>query len=356
MTVDLFTPARLGGLTLQNRIVMAPMTRSRAIGNVPNALMATYYGQRAEAGLIITEGVSPAPEGLGYARIPGIFTDAQMEGWRDVTRAVKARGGHIFMQLLHTGRVGHAANLPPGARILAPSAVAAAGEMWTDQQGMQPMPVPEEMGPAEIEAAREAFARGARNAVAAGFDGIELHAANGYLLEQFLRPCSNRRTDGYGTDRNRFVLEVAEATAKAIGAERVGIRLSPHGVFNDIQPFEGMVEAYVRLAEDLGRLGLVYLHMVDHSAMGAPAVPDSTKDAMRKAFSGTFILSGGYDRTRAEADLSAGRGDLVAFGRPFLSNPDLVRRLRTGAALATPDPATFYTPGEAGYTDYPALA
>lgn len=357
MSPDLFAPVPLGPMTLRNRLVMAPMTRARAVGNVPNALMATYYGQRAGAGLIITEGTSPSPNGLGYLNIPGLFSEAQVAGWRPVTEAVHRQGGAIFVQLMHTGRIGHPANLPPGAEVLAPSAVAAAGQMFT-LAGPAAHPVPRAMTEADIAHAIQEFADAARNARAAGFDGVELHAANGYLLDQFLNPRSNQRQDAWGGDsarRGRFVLEVAQAVAGAIGADRVGIRLSPYGVFNDLGPFEGLDEAYVELTRQLGALGLAYLHVVDHSAMGAPPVPAAVKEALRKAFPGTFILSGGYDRDRAEADLAAGKGDLVAFGRPFLANPDLPERLRQRAPLNTPDPDTFYTPGEKGYTDYPRL-
>ena len=358
MTLDLFSPAQLGSLTLASRIVMAPMTRNRSLGNTPGPLVAEYYGQRAGAGLIITEGTSPSPNGLGYPRIPGIFSAEQIEGWKAVTEAVHSRGGKLFMQLMHTGRIGHPANLPAGAELLAPSAVAAAGEIWTDAQGMQAHPVPREMTTADLQAAVLEFAQGARNAVAAGFDGIELHAANGYLLEQFLNPGSNRRTDGYGgssENRSRFVLEVVDAVIAAIGKERVGIRLSPHGVFNDIAPFPETEDVYAALAARLDARGLAYLHLVDHSAMGAPPVAAATLARIRAAFRGILILSGGYDRARAEADLASGQADLIAFGRPFIANPDLPARLQAGAALAAPDMASFYTPAEAGYTDYPAL-
>lgn len=358
MSQDLFAPCTLGALELQNRVVMAPMTRCRALGNAPNALMAEHYGQRSSAGLIITEGTTPSPDGLGYARIPGIYSPAQVEGWKLVTAAAHAGGAKIFVQLMHTGRIGHPLNLPAGAELLAPSAVQAAGEMWTDTQGMQPHPTPREMTLEDIAQAKASFVLGARNAVAAGFDGIELHSANGYLLEQFLHPHTNRRTDAYGGSpekRARFVLEVAAACADAIGAGRVGIRLSPHGVFNDLPPVEGVEEAWTALAGELGKLGLAYLHIVDHSPMGAPPVPEATKAGMRKAFGGPVILSGGYDAARAKADLDAGKGELVAFGRPFIANPDLVARLRSGAELAQPDMAAFYTPDAKGYTDYPAL-
>lgn len=357
MSHDLFAPVSLGPVTLRNRLVMAPMTRSRAVGNMPNALMATYYGQRAGAGLIITEGTSPSPNGLGYPNIPGIFSEAQVTGWQLVTEAVHREGGAIFIQLMHTGRIGHPANLPPGAEVLAPSAIAAAGEIVT-KEGLAPHPVPKAMTEADIAHAIQEFADAARNARVAGFDGVELHAANGYLLDQFLNPRSNQREDAWGGDRDRrsrFVLAVARAVAGAIGADRVGIRLSPYGVFNDLGPFEGLDDAYVELSRQLGALGLVYLHVVDHSTMGAPPVSADLKETMRKAFAGTFILSGGYDRDRTEADLAAGKGDLVAFGRPFLANPDLPERLRRRASWNAPDPATFYTPGEKGYTDYPPL-
>ncbi|HEU0219758.1 MAG TPA: alkene reductase [Gallionella sp.] len=354
----LFSKTTLGQLTLQNRLVMSPMTRNRAIGNIPNELMAEYYAQRATAGLIITEGTSPSPNGLGYARIPGIFSAAQVAGWERVTDAVHAQGTKMFMQLMHTGRIGHALNLPAGARVLAPSAVAAAGEMYTDAEGMKPNAMPQEMTGADIKTTIGEFVQAAQNAVAAGCDGVELHSANGYLLEQFIRPNSNRRTDRYGgpiENRARFVLEVAEAVIVAIGKDKVGIRLSPFGVFNDMPLYDAMEADYTWLAHQLDMRGLAYIHLVDHSAMGAPLVPDSMKAAFRSAFKGTLILSGGYDVARAESDLAAGKCDLVAVGRPFLANPDLVARWKTGAALNAPDFNTFYTPGPKGYTDYPAL-
>jgi len=233
----LFSETVLGPLKLQNRLVMCPLTRNRAIDNIPNALMAQYYAQRASVGLIITEGTSPSPNGLGYPRIPGIFSAAQVAGCKPITEAVHAKGAKIFIQFMHCGRIAHVLNLPAGARVLGPSAVAAAGEMYTDAEGMKPHPVPQAMTEADIKTAIEEFSQAAKNAVAAGFDGIELHSANGYLLEQFIRPNSNQRTDRYGgsiENRARFVLEVAEAVIGAIGKDRVGIRLSPFGVFNDM--------------------------------------------------------------------------------------------------------------------------
>jgi N-ethylmaleimide reductase len=354
----LFSKTTLGPLTLQNRLVMSPLTRNRAIGNIPNDMMVQYYTQRASAGLIITEGTSPSPNGLGYPRIPGIFSAAQVAGWKQVTDAVHARGAKMFIQFMHCGRIGHPLNLPAGAKVLGPSAVAAAGEMYTDAEGMKPNATPQAMTDADIKTAIEEFAQAAKNAVAAGFDGVELHGANGYLLEQFIRPTSNQRTDRYGgsiENRARFVLEVADAAIAAIGKDKVGIRLSPFGVFNDMPIYPAMEADYTYLAEKLNAAGLLYVHLVDHSPMGAPPVPDSVKAMFRKVFKRTLILSGGYDAARAESDLAAGKCDLIAVGRPILANPDLVERWKANAAVNAPDMSTFYTPGPKGYTDYPAL-
>ena len=355
----LFESYALAAIPLANRTVMAPMTRSRAVDRgIPNALMAQYYGQRATAGLIITEGVSPSANGLGYARIPGLFNAEQVAGWRLSTDAVHAQGGRIFVQLMHCGRVAHQANLPAGAHVTGPGADVCPGEMWTDASGMQPHTAPAAMSEADIAAAIAEYANASKLAIEAGFDGVELHAANGYLMEQFLNPHVNKRTDGYGGStegRNRFVLETAQACVAAIGGDKVGIRISPYGVFNGTGEFEGVDAQYTALVEKLSALGLVYLHQLDHSAMGAPAVPASSKKQLRAAFKQTYIAAGGFDAASAEAVLAAGDADLVAFGRPFLCNPDLVARLQTNAALNAPDMSTFYTPGEKGYTDYPVL-
>ena len=355
----LFEKTSLGALSLQNHFVMSPLTRCRAIGNVPNELMAQYYAQRAGAGLIISEGTAPSPNGIGYARIPGIYSTEQVAGWKRVTDGVHAKGAQMFLQMMHCGRIAHPLNLPAGARIVAPSAVAAAGEMWTDAEGMKPNATPAAMSEADIKAAIAEFVVGAKNAIAAGFDGVELHAANGYLLEQFIRPTCNRRSDNYGgaiENRARFVLEVADAVIAVIGKEKTGIRLSPFGVFNDMPDYPELAADYAYLAAQLNARGLVYIHLVDHSPMGAPAVPDTIKAVFRKTFKGALILSGGYDAARAESDLAAGKCDLVAFGRPFLANPDLVARMKAGAALNAPDANTFYTGDAKGYTDYPAIA
>ncbi len=358
---SLFAPAQLGALTLANHVVMAPLTRSRAPHNVPNEMMAEYYRQRATAGLIITEGTSPSPNGLGYSRMPGLFNQEQATNWQRVTETVHRHGGHIFVQLMHAGRVAHPLNLPAGAEIVAPSAIAAAGEMWTDQQQMQPNGAPRALRAEELAAVRDEFVRGAELAIEAGFDGVELHGANGYLLEQFLSPRSNQRADGYGgsvANRVRFVVEVARAVADAIGPERTGLRVSPWGPFNDMAHYPEIEETYALLAGELQKIGLVYLHLVDHESMGAPAVPASTVAAIRQKFTNSLILSGGYTTVaRAEEALASGRADLVAFGRPFIANPDLVERLQNGLPLAQPEPATFYAPGPKGlaegYIDYP---
>lgn len=356
---NLLSPLQLGRITLKNRAVMSPMTRSRAIDNVPGDLMASYYGQRADAGLIITEGTAPSRNGLGYARIPGMYSDAQIAGWRKVTDAVHAKGSRIFLQLMHVGRIGHPLNVPEGGELVAPSAIAAAGEMWTDQQGQQPHPVPREMTAEDIEATIEEYVTAARNAIEAGFDGIELHGANGYLINQFLNPRSNQRADDWGgsaDNRNRFAVEVARRVVAAVGADRTAFRVSPYGVFNDLSAFEGIDDQYAALAAALGELGLAYLAIVDHSSMGAPEVPDSIKARLAESFGGPILLGGGYDGARADADIAAGKAAMISFGRPFLANPDLLERLKAGAALNAPKFDLFYTPGPEGYTDYPLLS
>jgi N-ethylmaleimide reductase len=348
----LFKNFRIGATPLANRVAMAPMTRSRAIDNIPNDLMREYYAQRATAGLIITEGTAPSPDALGYARIPGIFSEPQVRGWSAVTHAVHAGGGAIFLQVMHTGRIAHALNLPAGARIVAPSAVRAAGQMYTDSKGMLDHPEPEAMSAKDVVETIELFAAAARNARRAGFDGVELHGANGYLLEQFLSPHANRRDDAYGgsiENRSRFVLEATRAAAREIGAERVGVRISPFGTFNDMPSYDEAPAQYTHLVSELGKLGLAYLHIV--------LTPDprsrDTARRLARLFGGPVILNGGFDAAAAAAAIDAGDADLISFGRPFIANPDFVERLREDAELATADHNTFYAPGPAGYLDYP---
>ena len=357
MLFEAFSARRL---ELPNRIVMSPMTRSRAgEGNVPNALMAEYYAQRASAGLIVTEGTSPSPNGLGYARIPGLFNDEQMRGWKLVTDAVHAKNGKILVQLMHTGRVTHLLNLPAGAEVVGPGAAVCPGEMFVDQHGMLPHTAPRQMNDDDIQIAIREYAGSAKLAIEAGFDGIELHAANGYLIEQFLNPNVNLRTDEYGmtiAGRNRFALAVVTAVAAVIGADRVGIRISPHGIFNGTATYPEVDDQYLTLVEELSEIGLLYVHLLDHSSMGTPPVPAALKQSLRTAFDGPFILTGGFDAVSAEAALKAHSADLIGFGRSFLANPDLVQRMRNKEALNVPNEATFYTPGPKGYTDYPTLA
>lgn len=352
----LFETFKLRDVDLSNRTVMAPLTRSRATeNNTANSLMAEYYAQRATAGLIITEGTSPSPNGLGYARIPALYEDDHVKGWKLVTDAVHAKGGKIVVQLMHTGRVSHQENLPEGAEVLSSYAEVCPGEIWTDSMGNLPHTLPRAMNTADIDAAVAEYAAAAVLAMKAGFDGVELHAANGYLIEQFLNANVNRRDDAYGGSaerRNRFLLEVTRATIKEIGANRVGVRLSPYGVVNSTGIYDGIDDQYIPLVKELSGLGLMYIHVLDHAAMGAPAVPSELKTALRAAFNGPFILAGGFDKMSAEQALVSGQADLIAMGRPFLANPDLVARLQQDQELNKPDPSTFYTPGPRGYTDY----
>ncbi|MFZ2990104.1 alkene reductase [Ideonella sp.] len=356
----LFDPFSARSLQLANRLVMAPMTRSRATPqHLPTELMALYYGQRATAGLIITEGTSPSPNGLGYARIPGLFDAAQVQAWKATTEAVHDRGGKIFVQLMHCGRVAHVANLPVGAEVIGPGTAVCPGEMYTDSLGLQPCSPPRAMTEADITQAIAEHVTAAELALDAGFDGVELHGANGYLIEQFLNPLINQRNDAHGGSiggRNRLALEIARACTSAIGQDRVGMRLSPYGALGGTGAFPDVEAQYLALAQSLSALGLLYLHLVDHSSMGSPPVPADFKLKLRAGFDGLFILSGGFDRARAELALRDQHGDLIAFGRPFLANPDLVARMRHDAPLNTPDMATFYVAGPQGYTDYPALS
>jgi N-ethylmaleimide reductase len=353
----LFTPVKVGASDLKNRVVMLPMTRCRAIGNIPNDLMAKYYKQRSGAGLIITEGTSPSPNGLGYARIPGIFSKEQVEGWKKTTSAVHEGVAKIFIQLMHTGRISHPLNLPEGAQVLAPSAVKPAGQMWTDAKMMQDFPEPKEMTIDEIQFTKAEFVTAAKNAIEAGFDGVELHGANGYLLEQFISPRSNIRKDNYGgsiENRSRFVIEVATAVAAAIGKGKTAIRFSPYGVASDMAHYPEIEATYKYLSEQLNDLGIAYIHLADHSAMGAPIVPMEIKKLIRSVFKNTLLLSGGYDKQRAEADIQSGLADIIGFGRPFINNPDLPERLKNDWPLSQDlKMDLFYTADEKGYVDYP---
>lgn len=351
----LFDPVRAGALSLKNRIVMNPMTRSRAdVDGLVGELTAQYYTQRASAGLLITEGIAPSANGRGYARIPGLWTDAQRDAWKPVTAAVHGAGGLIVAQLMHTGRVSHPANMPAGAKVVAPSAVGLEGTMWTDTQQMQPYPVPEALDEAGVAQAKDELVIAAKNAIAAGFDGVELHGANGYLIEQFISPHTNRRTDRWGgsvENRLRFPIEVTRAVAAAIGADRVGMRISPHGLGSGMVAYPEIDETYVSLARALAPLGLAYLHVADQA--GPNAKLDALKRGLREVWPGVLLVGGSFTRDSAERAVKDGVADLTGHGKAFLANPDLVRRFRENLPLNAPDPSTFFSPGPKGYVDYP---
>jgi N-ethylmaleimide reductase len=353
----LFESTIVGSASLLNHIVMSAMTRCRAIGNIPNDLMAKYYEQRSQAGLMITEGTAPCANGLGYARIPGIFNKEQVEGWKKVTNAAHGNGGKIFVQLMHCGRISHPLNMREGTEIIAPSAIRAAGQMWTDAKQFQDYPVPKEMTTENILTAKAEFVSAAIMAMNARFDGVELHGANGYLLEEFISPFSNIRKDDYGgsiENRCRFVLDVVRAVADAIGNVKTGIRLSPYGVANDMAHYPEIDATYDYLSKQLNSIGIAYVHLVDHSAMGAPVVPFEIKQLIRKNFKNSIVLCGGYNKEKAETDLESGLAELIAFGRPFINNPDLTERMANDWPLSQDlHRDLFYTADEKGYTDYP---
>lgn len=348
----LFIDGSIGRYFLPNRLVMAPMTRSRADDNgVPSELVQTYYAQRASAGLIISEGVFPSAAGKGYVRTPGIETQAQITAWKKVTDAVHANGGLIFMQIMHCGRVSHPSLLPNATQPVAPSAIKAAGQTWTPQ-GLQDFVTPHALSTDEIAGVVNDYRMATRRALEAGFDGVELHAASGYLPEQFLSSGTNQRDDQYGgsvANRARFILEVLEAMVQEAGGDRVGMKISPEMNFNDIVDANPQ-ETYSYLVDQLRPLNLAYLHValfgtsVDYHAM------------LRPRFEGAYLIGGGLNQTSAEDTLASKRADAVVFGSAFIANPDLPERFRQGASLNTPDKATFYSPGAAGYTDYPALS
>jgi N-ethylmaleimide reductase len=371
MASPLFQPFDLGPYTLKNRIVMAPLTRSRSgqPGNIPTRLNAFYYAQRAGAGLIVSEATQISQQGLGYAWTPGIHTPEQVAGWRLVTDAVHAADGLIFNQLWHVGRVSHPALQPDGALPVAPSPIAVSGLAFvTNEQGepeMLPHPVPRALETDELPGIVQQYVSAARNAMEAGFDGIEVHGANGYLLDQFLCSGTNQRTDAYGgciENRARLLLEVVEAVRDVWGSDRVGLRLSPLGSFNDMSD-EDPESLFAYLAEQLNGFGLAYLHLVDSTWVAGNATRETPEpraasllELIRDHYQGTLMVCGGYDLLRADMALAEGRADLIAFGRPFIANPDLPERLRRNAPLNEPDPNTFYGGGVPGYVDYPSLA
>lgn len=356
--MKLFQPFSENGLELKNRVVLAPLTRSRAIDNIPNDLMAEYYAQRSEAGLLITEGTSPSANGLGYPRIPGIFSKEQIDGWKKVADAIHAKNSKVFLQIMHVGRVAHEFNLGEDGEVVAPTTKTMEGEMYTDEEGPQPHTPPRLMTLHDINQAKDEFVRGAKNAIMAGFDGVEIHAANGYLIEQFINAELNELDNEYGggiENRSRFLIEVAKEISEAIGSDKVGVRLSPHSPFNEMPTYDSVDTTYEYIATELGKLNITYVHIVDHSSTGAPEVPMKLKNAIRDNFKGVLILNGGYDKNQAENHIQSGDAHLVAFGRPFIGNPDLVTRMQEEVSLNELNPHTLYTPGAEGYTDYPTL-
>jgi N-ethylmaleimide reductase len=354
----LFDSHRMGQLTLANRIVMAPLTRNRAgAGNVPTALTAEYYAQRAGAGLIVAEASQVCPEGQGYQDTPGIHSDAQVAAWKQVTDAVHARGGKIFLQLWHVGRISHVSLQPNGQAPVAPSAIRANSKTFVNG-GFTDVSEPRALRLDALPGIVAAYRKGAANAIRAGFDGVEIHGANGYLLDQFLRDGSNKRTDEYGgsiENRARLMLEVAAAIVAEIGAERTGIRLSPVTPANDASDSNPQ-PVFNHVVEQLDKLNLVYIHVIEGATGGDRNFGAGFDyEALRKRFRNTWIVNNGYTLETAQQVLAEKRADLVAFGRPFISNPDLVERLRRNAPLSPLDRATLYGGGAKGYTDYPVL-
>ncbi|MEO5859233.1 MAG: alkene reductase [Pyrinomonadaceae bacterium] len=350
----LFDSLTIGKLELKNRIIMAPLTRSRAndADGVQPGFVTEYYSQRASGGLLITEATNVSPMAKGYVRTPGIYSPEQIAGWRKVTDSVHAKGGKIFMQIFHTGRVALPDFLPDNQLPVAPSAVRSAGQNFTDTEGLKDFMVPRELTAADIRDTVKDFAAAAKHAIEAGFDGVEIHGANGYLIQQFLSTNVNLRTDEYGgsiANRARFLFEVVEAVTAAIGTERTGLRLSPGGEFGDIKENDAE-ELYAYVVEKLNEFPLAYLHI---------GTFDQKRDwhpVLRPVWKGVYFAGVGFDKERGESVLASGRADAIVYGKSFLANPDLPERFRSNASLNAPDESTFYTPGEKGYTDYPALS
>jgi len=356
MTTTVLSPINIGCYSLPNRVVMAPLTRMRCPDGIANALMATYYTQRASAGLIISEATPISSQGIGYPDIPCIYTAEQVDGWKKTTAAVHEHNGHIFLQLWHVGRISHP-DYHDGALPVAPSAIAPKGEVLT-RHGMKPFVTPRDLSVAEIQDIVEHYRVAAENALAAGFDGVEIHGANGYLIDQFLRDGSNQRTDEYGgslENRTRFLLQITEAVVSVWGADRVGVRLAPSGTFNDMT--DSVPEAlFVYVLQQLSGFKLAYTHVVDALESdirhGANVVDLAV---LRAAYQGTLIVCGGYDYDRANEAIAQGLADAVAFGQLYIANPDLVERFAANAPLNEPDPSSYYGGDEKGYTDYPTL-
>ncbi|MHA4809512.1 alkene reductase [Flavitalea flava] len=354
----LLNPFVASGLTFHNRMVMAPMSRRRSPLGVPGPGTITYYGQRASAGLIITENTVVAPNGTGILHTPGIYNTAQQAGWKKVVKEVHARKGKIFVQLVHAGRVGHSLNNEGQTALVAPSPLRINDKVRTPGNIQLPMAEPEELTTTGARAMIQAHIQAAVNAMETGFDGVEIHGAHGFLPDQFLNPNTNHRKDRYGGSpegRSSFLLEIMEGVTAAIGKERTGIRLSPFSTVNDMLPYGEEMATHLYLTDALQQLDILYLHLSNQFSEGRPSIPPPFISEVRKRFSNLLILAGGYTADSGEAILKAGQADLIAFGRPFIANPDLVERFRHNTPLALADQATFYEGGEEGYTDYPAI-
>ena len=352
----LLSPLDTTIFTFDNRIVMAPMNRRRAEHGVPSPSSIIYYQQRADAGLIITDNTAIAPNGIGYLNTPGIYTDEQKTAWAKIASAVHAKGGKIFMQLVHGGRIGHQLNNDDGSALVAPSAVPAQEVVKVKDGRHLPVSKPEALSSKGVQDLITKHIEAAKSAVNAGFDGVEIHGAHGYLVEQFLHPHTNQRTDEYGgsvENRSRFLLEIVEGVIKAIGANRTGIRLSPYLKISDLLPYEEELATHEYLTKELDKLGILYIHLSNRVVNGSPVIPDSYIRSVRNNFQNLLILAGGYTPATAEAALKAGLADMVAFGTPYIANPDLVDRIRNGHPLSSGKAELYYDGGDAGYIDYP---
>jgi 2,4-dienoyl-CoA reductase-like NADH-dependent reductase (Old Yellow Enzyme family) len=360
MTTNIFEPATIGSLQLKNRIAMAPMTRARNADGIPNDDNALYYAQRSGAGLIITEGTAISDTAKGVLYIPGLYTPEQVEGWKKVTRAVHKKGSILFTQLWHVGRVSHTSNQPGGAAPVGPSDIQAANTAaWgydeKGNEGFVAASKPRALSATDVKQVVKDFARAAKNAVEAGFDGVELHGANGYLIEQFLNPFVNNRTDEYGgniENRSRFLLEAVDACIAAIGNDKVAIRLTPYGGLGDLPHYDEIEATYQYLAKELAKRKVVYIHLMDQQSKGSHALPDGFLERFRSWYNGVIILAGSMDREKSERLINAGTIDIAGFGEPFIANPDLVERLQNNWELTPPDRSLHYGLGTHGYTDW----
>jgi len=360
MKKNIFEPSRIGSLQLKNRISMAPMTRARNEDGIPNENNALYYAQRAGAGLIITEGTAISDTAKGVLYIPGLYTPEQVEGWKKVTQAVHKKGSTIFTQLWHVGRVSHTSNQPGGIAPVGPSDIQASGSFaWGfDENGKEGFVIsskPRALSTTDVKGVVKDFANAAKNAIEAGFDGVELHGANGYLIEQFLNPFVNNRTDEYGgsiENRSRFLLEAVDASIKAVGKDKVGIRLTPYGGLGDLPHYDEIEATYKYLAKELDKRGIVYIHLMDQQSKGSHALPDGFIERFRTWYNGVIILAGSMDRAKSEKLINAGTIDIAGFGEPFISNPDLVERLQNNWKLTPPNRYLHYGLGTHGYTDW----